>query len=117
MEKNGNLKKEIITSVTTVDVERRMVVLRNQHVLIDADVAVLYGVQTKEINQAVRNNPQKFPFGYIFQLNKKEKEDVVKIFDRLEGLKFSSCAPTAFTERNRCAAQSVQSSSAQQVMK
>jgi hypothetical protein len=99
MEKNSKLKKETITSVTTVDVERRMVVLRNQPVLIDADVAVLYGVQTKEINQAVRNNPQKFPSGYIFQLNKKEKEEVVKIFDRLEGLKFSSCAPTAFTER------------------
>ena len=99
MEKNSNLKKEIITSVTTVDVERRMVVLRNQPVLIDADVAVLYGVQTKEINQAVRNNPQKFPSGYIFQLNIKEKEEVVKIFDRLESLKFSSCTPTAFTER------------------
>ena len=39
MEKNSNLKKETITSVTTVDVERRMVVLRNQPVLIDADVA------------------------------------------------------------------------------
>ena len=99
MEKNSNLKKETITSVTTVDVERRMVVLRNQPVLIDADVAVLYGVQTKEINQAVRNNPQKFPSGYIFQLNKKEKEEVVKIFDRLNKLKFSTVAPTAFTER------------------
>ena len=117
MEKNSNLKKEIITSVTTVDVERRMVVLRNQPVLIDADVAELYGVETRRVNEAVRNNPRKFPYGYIFELDKYEKSEVVENFDRLESLKFSSCTPTAFTERNRCAVLSVQSSSAQQVMK
>ena len=102
MEKNNYQKRgkgESIMIVTTADVEQRMMVLRNQPVLIDADVAALYGVHTKEINQAVRNNPQKFPSGYIFQLNKNEKDEVVKIFDHLNGLKFSSFAPTAFTER------------------
>ena len=48
--------------VTTKDVEQRMNILRNQPVLIDADVASLYGVQTKEVNQAVKNNPAKCPF-------------------------------------------------------
>lgn len=85
--------------VTTQDVESRMIVLRNQPVLIDADVAELYGVQTKEVNQAVRNNPRKFPYGYIFELDKYEKEEVVKNFDHLKKLKFSKVAPTAFTER------------------
>ena len=88
-----------IVPVTTHDVESRMIVLRNQPVLIDADVADLYGVQTKEVNQAVKNNPKKFPYGYIFELDKYEKEELVKNFDRLNNLKFSSVHPTAFTER------------------
>ena len=70
-----------------------------QHVLIDADVAELYGVETKRINEAVRNNPQKFPYGYIFELDKYEKNEVVENFDHLKRLKFSKVAPTAFTER------------------
>ena len=93
-------KKEVeLIPVTTKDVEARMIVLRNQPVLLNSDVAVLYGVQTKEINQAVRNNPQKFPYGYIFELDKYEKDEVVKNFDRLNNLKFSTVNPTAFTER------------------
>lgn len=94
------LKKDTeLAPVTTQDVEARMIILRKQAVLIDADVAELYGVQTKEVNQAVRNNPRKFPYGYIFELDKYEKEEVVKSFDRLNKLKFSTVAPTAFTER------------------
>ena len=92
-------KDEARMSVTTKDVEDRMIVLRGQPVLIDADVAELYGVETKEVNQAVRNNPNKFPSGYLFELDKYEKEEVVKNFDHLKKLKFSSVAPTAFTER------------------
>lgn len=65
----------------------------------DCDVASLYGVPTKEINQAVRNNPEKFPKGYIFQTTDDEKSEVVKKFDHLGKLKFSPVNPTAFTER------------------
>ena len=92
-------EKNLVPMITTQDVEARMILLRRQPVLIDADVADLYGVKTKEINQAVRNNPRKFPYGYLFELDKYEKEEVVKNFDRLNGLKFSTVAPTAFTER------------------
>lgn len=67
--------------------------------LIDADVAELYGVQTKEINQAVKNNPEKFPVGYILELNKEEKAELVKNFDHLQRLKFSKALPKAFTEK------------------
>ena len=85
--------------VTTVDVERRMMKLRGQFVLLDTDVAELYGVETKRVNEAVRNNPQKFPYGYIFELDKYEKTEVVENFDHLKKLKYSSVAPSAFTER------------------
>lgn len=56
-------------------VKSRMVVLRGQATLLDRDVASLYGVETREINQAVRNNPDKFPSGYVFQLNEAEFSD------------------------------------------
>ena len=51
------------------EVESKILVLRDQRVILDCDVADLYGVSTKEINQAVKNNPEKFPSGYIFQVN------------------------------------------------
>ena len=99
-------KKDIVNStnielapVTTQDVEARMIMLRNQPVLIDADVAELYGVDTKRVNEAVKNNPKKFPYGYLFELDKYEKKEVVENFDHLNKLRFSKVAPTAFTER------------------
>ena len=85
--------------ITTKDVESRMIVLRKQSVLLDADVAELYGVETKRVNEAVRNNPDKFPSGYLFELDRNEKDDLVENFDRLKQLKFSTVNPTAFTER------------------
>ena len=56
-------------------VKSRMLIVRDQPVLLDRDVAALYGVQTKEINQAVRNNPDKFPDGFLLQLNNDEFSD------------------------------------------
>lgn len=50
----------------------KIILLRNQPVLLDRDVAEIYGVQTKEINQAVRNNPEKFPKGYVIELDNQE---------------------------------------------
>ena len=81
------------------EVESKILVLRDQRVILDCDVADLYGVSTKEINQAVKNNPEKFPSGYIFQVDATEKKEVVKNFDHLAKLKYSSVNPTAFTER------------------
>jgi hypothetical protein len=76
-----------------------IVEVRDQQVLVDADVARLYGVETKEVNQAVSNNADKFPKGYVFELSKEEKSEVVKIFDHLESLKFSPYLPKVFTEK------------------
>ena len=76
-----------------------IITLRNQPVILDADVSKLYGVETKRINEAVRNNPEKFPDGFVIPLNLSEKQEVVENFDRLQSLKFSPVNPTAFTER------------------
>lgn len=73
--------------------------LRNQQVILSNHVAELYGVETREINQAVKNNPDKFPEGYIIELNKKEKEEVIKNFDNLGNLLYSPAPPKAFTEK------------------
>ena len=67
------MAKDIIP-ITTKDVESRMLQLRGQHVLLDRDVAALYGVETRVVNQAVRNNPRKFPEGYIITLTNEESE-------------------------------------------
>ena len=80
-------------------IEEKILTIRNERFILDCDVASLYGVPTKEINQAVRNNPEKFPKGYIFQTTDDEKSEVVKKFDHLGKLKFSPVNPTAFTER------------------
>jgi len=80
-------------------VESRLVNLRDKQVIIDRDVAELYGVGTKEVNQALRNNPDKFPYGYVITLEKREKDELVKNFDRFNPLKHSTVAPHAFTEQ------------------
>lgn len=64
-----------IANMTTDAVKERMIALRGQMVLLDRDVAALYGVGTREINQAVRNNPEKFPAGYVFELSAGEFSD------------------------------------------
>lgn len=81
------------------NVENKIITIRNIKVIIDSDVAELYGVQTKEINQAIKNNPEKFPEDYTIELTKEEKNELVKIFDHLNKLKFSSALPKAFTEK------------------
>ena len=53
-------------------VEEKIINIRNQNVILDSDVAFLYGVETRDINKAVKNNPDKFPEGYIFELDNKE---------------------------------------------
>ncbi len=84
---------------TIVEVENKMITLRNQQVIIDADVADLYGVETKRINEAVSNNPEKFPDGYILELSKNEKNELVENFDRFHRQKHSTAIPKAFTEK------------------
>ena len=80
-------------------IKDKIIVLQNQQVILDSDVAEIYGVETKHVNQAVRNNMEKFPEGYIVSLTQVDKTEVVKIFDHLEKLKFSPTLPKAFSEK------------------
>ncbi len=80
------------------DVRDSIITIRGQQVILDADVARLYGVETKRVNEAVKNNPEKFPEGFLIQLNLSEKQELIKNFDHLQSLKFSPVNPTAFTE-------------------
>lgn len=73
--------------------------LQGQSVLLDSDIARIYGVETRDINKAVANNPDKFPEGYFFQLSKVEKLELVENFHRFEKLKHSTVNPKAFTEK------------------
>ena len=63
-----------IVAIDIGAVKSRMLEIRGQQVLLDRDVAELYGVETKRVNEAVRNNPDKFPLDYIFPLATEELE-------------------------------------------
>jgi hypothetical protein len=93
-------KQEIaLLPISIEDVQDKIIVLNGEPVILDRDVADLYGVQTKEINQAVKNNSEKFPIGYILPVDERELDELVKNFDRFNILKHSSVTPNAFTER------------------
>jgi len=95
----GKKSFKMSKQITTKTIEERVIVLRGQEVLIDRDVAELYGVETKRVNEAVKNNPEKFPEGYYFTLQPSEKQYVVENFDRMQPLKKSTMEPRAFTEK------------------
>jgi hypothetical protein len=80
-------------------VQEKIIILRNQRVIVDVDVAQLYGVETKRINEAVKNNPGKFPNGYLFEVTNQEKNELVENFDRFKKLKHSSVPLKSFTEK------------------
>ena len=82
-----------------VKTENKIIVMRDKQVILDRDVAELYGVETKRINEALKNNPDKFPDGYVITLNIKEKDELVENFDRFKTLKHSTVEPHAFTEK------------------
>ena len=101
---------EAVMPISIEDVQDKIIVLRGEPVILDRDVAALYGVQTREINQAVKNNPRKFPSGYLFVLDDHETAELRSkiLITSLEdaenkGVKpvFSKSHynPVAFTER------------------
>ncbi|MFW6115361.1 MAG: ORF6N domain-containing protein [Thermodesulfobacteriota bacterium] len=80
-------------------IEQAILLIRRQKVMLDADLANLYGVTTKALNQAVKRNERRFPPDFMFRLTKKEKNELVTNCDRFERLKHSSALPRAFTEQ------------------
>ena len=80
-------------------IQNKILVIRNQQVMIDRDIAELYGVETKVLNQAVKRNIERFPEDFMFVLNKVEKNELVTNCDRFNKLKHSTVLPYAFTEQ------------------
>jgi hypothetical protein len=88
-------------------IQQRILLIRGEKVIVDADLAEFYGVPTKALNQAVRRNMNRFPADFMFQLNKNEKMEVVTNCDHLNKLKFSPVNPLVFTEHGALMAASI----------
>ncbi|MFH1542856.1 MAG: ORF6N domain-containing protein [bacterium] len=80
-------------------IEKRIFLLRGEKVMIDGDLAELYCVSTKALNQAVKRNREWFPEGFVFRLDEAEKNELVTNCDRFKAQKHSATGPYAFTEQ------------------
>ena len=78
----------------------RIFLIRGQRVMIDRDLAQLYGVETKYLNRQVRRNPGRFPPTFMFQLTQQERRELVPICHRFESMKHPGTPPLAFTEHD-----------------
>ncbi len=83
---------------TLVSIELRIQSIRGLRVIVDADLAALFGVPTKALNQAIKRNLARFPADFMFHLSAAEKLEVVTNCDHLRKLKYSKALPFAFTE-------------------
>ena len=91
MDKNGGV-------IPLDRIGRSILLIRGQKVMLDADLALLYGTTTKRLKEQVRRNGERFPADFMFELTLDEKEQVVANCDHLARLKFSPYLPYAFTE-------------------
>ena len=88
-------------------IEGRIQVIRGLRVMIDVDLAALYGVETKRLNEQIKRNRERFPADFLLQLTAAEKAEVVANCDHLQKLKFSKVLPNAFTEHGAIQAANV----------
>ena len=97
--KNGDPKERMTTTITSNDgallprIEGRIQLVRGLRVMVDVDLAALYGVPTKRLNEQVKRNRDRFPPDFLFQLTPAEKAEVVANCDHLQKLKFSKVLP------------------------
>ena len=103
MVKNTNIIQPVsstpLDTYTSDTIQSRILTIRGQQVIMDADLAEFYQVQTKALNQAVKRNIERFPERYRFQLTQDEKKELVTNCDRFRNLKHSTVLPFAFTEQ------------------
>ena len=88
-----------IMPIEKIDIAKLIVVIRDQQVLIDRDLAMLYGVETKHLNERVKRNVARFPERFRFQLTRQEMKELVAKYDRLKKLRHSTSLSYAFTEQ------------------
>ena len=95
-----NNVNEVEVSIDDIQkIENAIYTIRGQQVLVDRDLAMLYQVETKVLNQAVKRNIERFPERFRFQLTKEETIELVTNCDRFKLLKHSSVCPYVFTEQ------------------
>jgi phage regulator Rha-like protein len=80
-------------------IQKRIYVIRGKRIMLDSDLAALYEVEVKKLNQAVKRNIQRFPDDFMFRLTKEELSEVVTNCDHLQNLKYRPTLPYAFTEQ------------------
>ena len=105
-----NINHTVLELQSLEQISSRVLSIRGQKVLIDADLAALYGVETKRLNEQVKRNFERFPQDFMFQLTASEKAEVVANCDHLSKLKFSKTLPFVFTEHGAIQAANVLSS-------
>jgi hypothetical protein len=93
-----NIEGESDSLIPEEYIMSKILVVRGQKVMIDRDLAELFGVETKRLNEQVKRNIKRFPQRFMFQLTTEEKDEVVAICDHLSNLKFSPFLPYVFTE-------------------
>lgn len=93
--------------VPTGKIENRILMIRGEKVIVDADLAQFYGVPTKRLNEQVKRNRERFPVDFMFQLTPEETTELVAKCDHLARLKYSKTEPFAFTEHGAIMAASV----------
>lgn len=99
------VKSKVIVKVGMI--QQRILLIRGEKVIVDADLAEAYGVPTRRLNEQVRRNAERFPSDFMFQLNPEEKREVLANCDHLKNLKFSKAMPLVFTEHGAIMAASV----------
>jgi len=88
--------KKQLGAIAFSGIEKAIISIKGQNVIIDSDVAKIYGVETREVNQAIKNNYDKFPAGYIVEA---DKDELIKNFDKFKNIKNYPGTPKAFTEK------------------
>ena len=94
--------KKQVKAIAFSGIEKAIISIKGQNVIIDSDVARIYGVETKRVNEAIKENPDKFPTGYILKLTNEEthslrsEKTTLEKFGRGQHSKYN---PTAFTEK------------------
>ena len=90
--------EENITNIEIYSIQNKIITIRNLQVIIDRDLAELFQIETKRLNEQVKRNINRFPEDFMFQLNVEEKNELVANCDRFKMLKHATVSPFAFTE-------------------
>jgi hypothetical protein len=92
----GGIMKKQTEAIDFSRIKKAIVTVKGQNIIIDSDVAKIYGVETREVNQAIKNNPDKFPTGYFVEA---DKDELIKNFDKFKKIKNYPGKPKGFTEK------------------